>query len=47
MGSETKKEEISVYVIDRDFRLVNFNDVLKKLFPDLQAGLFCYQALCG
>ena len=47
MGSETKKEEISVYVIDRDFRLVHFNDVLKKLFPDLQAGLFCYQALCG
>lgn len=38
--------ETSIYVIDSNYRIVYFNHTLQKLFPQLQCGVFCYQALC-
>lgn len=36
-----------IYVIDKDYRIVYFNEELAKEYPDLKKGDICYDALCG
>lgn len=40
-------KETKVYIIDKDFRILYFNKVLKEVFPELEKGQICYQVLCG
>lgn len=37
----------SIYVIDKNYRIVYYNDELLKEYPDLKKGDICYDALCG
>lgn len=37
----------SIYVIDEEYRLVYFNHLLKKKYPQAQVGDYCYEQLCG
>lgn len=41
-----KQAENSVYIVDGEYRIVHFNQVLAESFPSLQIGDICYQALC-
>ena len=44
---EKKNTDITaVYVVDDEFKIVSFNDVLGKIYPDLKEGEFCYEQLC-
>ncbi|MCD7990377.1 MAG: EAL domain-containing protein [Clostridia bacterium] len=47
MGTKRGSDETSIYVIDRDYRLVYFNGTLKGRFKDVRCGDFCYEKLCG
>ncbi|MGM9970020.1 MAG: EAL domain-containing protein [Anaeroplasma sp.] len=45
MDKFVKNDGTLVYVIDDDYKLVYFNDVLKKCFPSLKVGDYCYEKL--
>jgi diguanylate cyclase (GGDEF)-like protein len=36
----------SVYVVDKNYRIIYFNEYIKELYPGLKGGEYCYQALC-
>ena len=36
-----------VYVVDNEYRIAYFNEVLEHFYPDLQLGSPCYRELCG
>ena len=38
--------ENGIYVVDADYRLIHFNQALKRSYPALQCGDLCYEALC-
>lgn len=42
MSTKRSSDETSIYIIDRDYRLVHFNDALKRRFKDVRCGDFCY-----
>lgn len=46
MSAVKDGEYTSIYVIDGDYRIVYFNDVLRKRFLDLRRGELCYEKLC-
>ncbi len=37
--------ETGMYIIDENFRIVNKNDALSKIYPDVKVGDLCYEAL--
>ncbi len=37
--------ENNIYIIDRDFRLVEFDKAVENLYPGIQVGDLCYQAV--
>ena len=47
MSTNRSSEETSIYIIDRDYRLVHFNHALKRRFKDVHCGDVCYEKLCG
>ncbi len=47
MSTNRSSEETSIYIIDRDYRLVHFNHALKRRFKDVRCGDVCYEKLCG
>ena len=47
MSTKGSSEKTSIYIIDRDYRLVHFNDALKRRFKDVRCGDVCYEKLCG
>ena len=47
MSTKRSSDETSIYIIDRDYRLVHFNDALKRRFKDVRCGDFCYEKLCS
>ena len=42
-GNENSK----IYIIDGDYRIVSYNEELKKTFPELACGQICYEVLCS
>ena len=42
-----KNEDTCIYIIDDEYRIVSFNDPLKKTFPELKSGDICYKVLFG
>ena len=41
------KAGTGVYVVDNEYRIAYFNEVLEHFYPDLQLGSPCYRELCG
>ena len=41
------KAGTGVYVVDNEYRIAYFNEVLEPFYPDLQLGSPCYRELCG
>ncbi len=39
-------QENSIYIIDKNHRVLYFNERIKTLFPELQCGDLCYEAMC-
>ncbi len=39
--------DVGIYVVDADFRILYFNDVIAQMYPELACGGYCYQELCG
>lgn len=39
--------ETSIYIIDKDYRILHFNKALKRIFPQIDIGDICYEVLCG
>ena len=37
----------AVYIIDSEFRILYFNQVLKKCYPELRIGELCYASICA
>ena len=37
----------SVYVIDKDYRILYYNDFIGNAVPDIELGDYCYHALCA
>lgn len=46
MQEKEYSDIMSVYVVDDQFKIVSFNEVLREVYPDLQEGDFCYEKLC-
>ena len=46
MQEKKNTDIMSVYVVDEEFKLVSFNEVLKEIYPDLKEGDSCYEKLC-
>ena len=42
-----KNEDTCIYIIDDEYRIVSFNDPMKKTFPELKSGDICYKVLFG
>ncbi len=42
----TKTNNAAVYIIDSNFRILYFNHVLQRCYPDLHAGEYCYESIC-
>ncbi len=40
-----RKFTTGMYVVDKDYRMVNFNDMVKELYPNVEKGCYCYKAL--
>lgn len=47
MGAIAGNDNVSVYVIDSEYRLVYFNHLLKESYPQVQENDYCYKRLCG
>lgn len=39
--------EAAVYITDNKYHILHFNKALKRVFPNVRKGDFCYEALCG
>lgn len=37
--------EAGIYIIDQDYRIVYLNEVAKAYYPNLKAGMYCYQEI--
>jgi diguanylate cyclase (GGDEF)-like protein/PAS domain S-box-containing protein len=35
--------EAGIYIIDQDYRIIYMNDMAKSYYPNLKAGMFCYE----
>lgn len=46
MSIMNESGDIGVYVVDEDFRIQYFNEVMAGLYPGLTCGGYCYQELC-
>ena len=44
---DNKTNNAAVYIIDSKFRILYFNHVLKRCYPDLHAGEYCYESICA
>lgn len=40
-------EKTGIYVVDKDYRVLYFNDAAKAVYPNLKTGMHCYQGVCG
>ncbi len=47
MEKRNKAADSCVYVIDKDYHILYFNDALLNEFPDLKKGDLCYDILCA
>lgn len=47
MAEISGNKNTSIYVIDDEYRLVYFNQVLQDKYPQAKTGDFCYERLCG
>ncbi|MEW4412890.1 bifunctional diguanylate cyclase/phosphodiesterase [Clostridium sp. AN503] len=47
MAAISGNKNTSIYVIDDEYRLVYFNQVLQEKYPQAKTGDFCYERLCG
>lgn len=41
------KNDLMVYVVDKDYHLVQWNQMIEENFPDIKKGDLCYRMLCG
>lgn len=46
MDKKMKAHSNAMYVIDDDYRLVYYNEALRRMLPDVENGQYCYWALC-
>ena len=46
MQDKKTTDIMSVYVVDDEFKIISFNDVLEQIYPDLKVGGYCYEQLC-
>lgn len=37
--------EAGIYIIDQEYRIIYMNDMAKSYYPDLKAGMYCYEEL--
>jgi diguanylate cyclase (GGDEF)-like protein/PAS domain S-box-containing protein len=37
--------EAGIYIIDQEYRIIYMNDMAKTYYPDLKAGMYCYEEL--
>ncbi|MEY8356046.1 EAL domain-containing protein [Lachnospiraceae bacterium 54-53] len=37
--------EAGIYIIDHDYRIIYMNDMARSYYPDLKAGMYCYQGI--
>ncbi len=40
-----RKFDIGMYVIDEDYKIVNYNYAVKEMYPEVQFGDFCYKSI--
>lgn len=46
MSTIGNSKDTSIYIVNRNYRLIHFNEALKKRFPNLCCGDVCYEMLC-
>ena len=46
MGEQIKVDSNSIYIIDKEYKLVYVNQAILKRMPGVQTGDYCYRALC-
>lgn len=37
--------EAGIYIIDQDYRIIYLNDMARSYYPNLKAGMYCYQGI--
>ncbi len=42
---ESNRLDTGMYIIDKEYRIVNFNRTMGEMYPDVKLGDICYQAL--
>lgn len=47
MKTAAEKAGTSIYIVDKDYHIIYFNDVLLKEYPGLKKGDICYDVLCA
>ncbi len=45
METNKRKSEVGMYIIDKDYNIVNFNEAMHQMYPEVQLGDICYKAL--
>lgn len=47
MRPEAECGDNGLYVIDKEYRIVHFNQLVKSSFPEIACGALCYNVFCG